>query len=65
MTVERMLFIIAGFMVMLSSALSQLHHIYWLWLTAFLGFMLFQNGFTGFCPLSIILKKLGVPTKEN
>ncbi len=65
MTIERMLFIIAGFIVMLSSALSQLHHIYWLWLTAFIGFMLFQNGFTGFCPMAIILKKLGIASKSD
>ncbi len=65
MTVDRILFISAGFMVMLSCALSQYHHVYWLGLTGFMGFMLFQNGFTGFCPLSIILKKMGVPTKEN
>jgi hypothetical protein len=30
--------------------------------TAFVGANLFQSGFTNFCPLGIILKKLGVPT---
>ncbi|MCS6809827.1 MAG: DUF2892 domain-containing protein, partial [Tepidimonas sp.] len=29
--------------------------------TAFVGLNLFQFGFTNFCPLAIILKKLGVP----
>jgi hypothetical protein len=28
--------------------------------TAFVGFNLFQSGFTGFCPPGILLKKLGV-----
>ncbi|MDM8566243.1 DUF2892 domain-containing protein [Candidatus Halobeggiatoa sp. HSG11] len=65
MTVERIVFIIAGFVVMLSSSLSQLHNINWLWLTAFIGFMLFQSGFTGFCPLAIILKKMGIATTEQ
>jgi hypothetical protein len=29
--------------------------------TAFVGFNLFQSGFTGFCPPGILLRKLGVP----
>ena len=33
----------------------------WLWLTFFVGANLFQYGFTKFCPLGLILKKLGVP----
>lgn len=32
----------------------------WLWLTAFVGFNLFQSGFTGFCPLASILRKMGL-----
>ena len=32
-----------------------------LWFTAFVGANLFQSGFTGFCPMDSILKKLGVP----
>lgn len=34
---------------------------YWLWVTAFVGANLFQYGFSKFCPLGSILKKLGVP----
>ena len=34
---------------------------WWLAFTAFVGANLFQSGFTNFCPLGIILKKLGVP----
>ena len=33
---------------------------YWLWFAAFVGFNLFQSSFTNFCPLEMILKKLGV-----
>jgi hypothetical protein len=29
--------------------------------TAFVGANLFQSAFTNFCPLGIILRKLGVP----
>ncbi|MGQ3891162.1 YgaP family membrane protein [Legionella sp. CNM-4043-24] len=28
-----------------------------LWFTVFVGLNLFQSGFTGFCPLELILKK--------
>jgi hypothetical protein len=31
-----------------------------LWFTAFVGANLLQSGFTRFCPLEIVLKKLGV-----
>ncbi|MCK5720737.1 MAG: DUF2892 domain-containing protein [Thiomargarita sp.] len=65
MTVERIVFVFAGTFIMLSLALSQYHHIYWLGFTFFIGFNLFQSGFTGFCPLAIILKKLGVPTESQ
>lgn len=34
---------------------------YWLLFTAFVGANLLQYGFSKFCPLAIILKKLGVP----
>jgi len=36
---------------------------YWLWFTAFVGANLFQFGLSGFCPMGMILKKLGVPEK--
>ncbi len=65
MTVERIVFIVAGSFILISLALSQLHHIYWLWFTAFVGFNLLQSGFTKFCPLAIILKKVGVPTASQ
>ncbi len=32
----------------------------WLWLAAFVGANLLQSSFTGFCPLAIVLKRLGV-----
>jgi hypothetical protein len=33
---------------------------WWLAFTAFVGFNLLQSGFTCWCPLEIILRKLGV-----
>ena len=37
---------------------------YWLLFTAFVGANLFQFGFTGFCPIALVLKKLGVPASR-
>jgi hypothetical protein len=63
MTVERIVLMMAGTFILLSLALSQLHHPYWLWFTAFVGANLLQSSLTGFCPLAIVLKKVGVPTE--
>jgi hypothetical protein len=50
----------AGAFVLASLLLAKYHSPYWLWFTAFVGFNLLQSSFTGFCPLEIILGKLGV-----
>lgn len=50
----------AGTFVLLSLALAYFHSPNWLWFTAFVGFNLLQSSFTGFCPLEIVLRKLGV-----
>ena len=65
MTSERIIRIMAGFFVMLSLALgwqgSPVFVSEWfLAFTAFVGFNLFQSGFTGFCPPEILLKKFGI-----
>lgn len=64
MTIERIIRIMAGFFVMLSLALgwqgSPIFVSEWfLALTAFVGFNLFQSGFTGFCPPEKLLTRLG------
>ncbi len=59
MNVDRLVFAIAGLFVLASLALSQLHSVYWLWFTAFVGANMLQAAFTGFCPMAIILRKLG------
>ena len=48
----------AGFMVLLSVALTWFVHPGWAWLTVFVGVNLFQQSFTGFCPAAIVLKKV-------
>jgi hypothetical protein len=60
MSIDRIVIAFAGTMVLLSLLLSQLHNQNWLWLTAFVGLNLLQSSFTGFCPLAIMLKKLGI-----
>ena len=66
MTVERYIRIFAGTFILLSLLLgvqgSPLFVSEWfLLLTAFVGANLLQFGFTNFCPLGLIRKKLGVP----
>lgn len=59
MTIERIVLAVAGAMVLLSLVLSQVHHPYWLYFTAFIGINLLQSAFTGFCPMAMILKAAG------
>ncbi len=66
MTVERYIRIFAGLFIIVSLALgleeSPIFVSRWaLAFTAFVGVNLFQFGFTNFCPMGIILRKLGVP----
>ncbi|MBN9228531.1 MULTISPECIES: YgaP family membrane protein [Legionella] len=68
MHAERIVRIVAGAFILLSLAFgvpeSPLYlSKYFLWVTVFVGANLFQSGFTQFCPLEMILKKLGVGTK--
>ncbi len=65
MTVDNFVHVFAGTFILLSLALGVqaspiFHSSYWLWFTAFVGANLLQFGFSGFCPLGTILKKLGV-----
>jgi hypothetical protein len=67
MNSERLIRIIAGSFILLSLVLA---HVYnganlingptWLWFTAFVGANLLQSGFTRWCLMEKILKKVGV-----
>lgn len=59
MNIDRMVMAFAGLVILVSLGLSQIHSPNWLFLTAFVGLNLFQAAFTGFCPLAIVLKRLG------
>jgi len=58
MRVEKNLRLIAGVFIILSLVLSRVHSEYWLLFTAFVGLNLLQSGFTNWCTMMTILKKL-------
>ena len=65
MNTNRMIRIFAGAFVLVSLALGApasplFVNANWLWFTAFVGANLLQSAFSGFCPLALILRKLGV-----
>lgn len=69
MTIRRYVQLFAGSLVMLSLALGApgsplFRSQSWLLFTGFLGFMLAQSAITGFCPMAILLKALGVKGSE-
>ena len=66
MTVDRWVHVFAGTFILVSLLLGVpgspvFVSTWWLAFTAFVGANLLQYGFTDFCPLGWILKKLGVP----
>jgi hypothetical protein len=60
MSIDRIVMAFAGTMILASLLLGSYVHHNWFWLTAFVGANLLQSSFTGFCPLVIILRRLGV-----
>lgn len=52
--------VVAGTFILVSLVLGISVHRYWFFFTAFVGLNLFQFGFSGWCLMGIILKKLGV-----
>lgn len=57
--------VVAGLFVLVTLALgaaaSPLYmSAWWLWGTAFVGANLLQSGFTQWCPMELVLRKLGV-----
>ncbi|MCG6968476.1 MAG: DUF2892 domain-containing protein [Gammaproteobacteria bacterium] len=59
MNIDRIVMAFAGFAILLSVVLSQVHSVNWLWFTGFVGANMLQASFTGFCPLAAILKSIG------
>ena len=61
-SIDRIVLAFAGTVVLASLALGLTVNPWWFALTAFVGLNLLQSAFTGFCPLAIVLKRLGVRT---
>jgi len=59
MSIDKIVLAFAGVVIISSLALSQVHSVNWLWLSAFVGVNMLQAAFTGFCPLASILKMAG------
>ena len=60
MTIDSAVLRFAGVVVLASVLLSIYVHPYWIGLTIFAGLNMLQASFTGFCPVAMIFKKLGV-----
>jgi hypothetical protein len=65
MSVEHGVEAFAGFMVLLSVALTWLVHPNFVWLTVFVGLNLFQQAFTGFCPAASLFRRLGLKSERE
>jgi hypothetical protein len=59
MTTHNFIRVIAGSVVLTGVALAYWLHPAWLLLPAFAAVNLIQSAFTGFCPPTLILRKLG------
>lgn len=60
MSIDRVVLAFAGLMILASLVLGHLVSPGWYGLAAFVGANLLQSAFTGFCPLAMILRRLGV-----
>ena len=60
MSIDRAVLAFAGSMIILSVVLAHFVSPWWLLLTLFVGGNLLQSSFTGFCPLAMVLRKLGM-----
>lgn len=65
MTVNDYIHVIAGTFILISLALGNWVNPYWFLFTAFVGANLLQYGFSKFCPMAVVLKKLGVSEKSR
>ena len=59
MSLDRVMFVFAGSMILLSVLLSFTVHQWWIVLAVFAGLNMIQAAFTGFCPAAMLFKRLG------
>jgi hypothetical protein len=61
-SIDRLVLVFAGTMILLGTVLAATVTPRFLLLTGFVGANLLQSAFTGFCPLAKILKRAGCST---
>ncbi len=60
MSIDRVVFAFAGTVVLIGTLLGWIATAWWLLLPVFVGANMLQASFTGWCPLAMLLKRLGV-----
>jgi hypothetical protein len=65
MSLERMILLVVGVVVLGSVLLGVYYSPKWFWVTGLMGVHLIQASFTGMCPVVKILKSMGVPEKAG
>ena len=61
--IERLTYLIAGIIILTSATLAYTININWIFLVGFVGLMLVIFALSGYCPMAILLKKLGIKEK--
>jgi uncharacterized membrane protein YeaQ/YmgE (transglycosylase-associated protein family) len=64
-TLERIIHALAGTVVLMTLGLGRRHSARWRILTAFVGANLLLDAAVGWCPTSVLLHRLGVPTASE
>ncbi len=65
MNPDKVVRVLAGTMILISVALTHFVSPWWLLLTIFVGVNLIQSAFTGFCPPTIIMRKMGWAKEDS
>lgn len=60
MNLDRSIFLLAGTLTLIGTALGAAVSPWWLLLTAFVGLNMLQASLTGICPAAFILKRFGI-----
>lgn len=60
--IERATSLLAGSIVLLSLGMGRLHSSRWRLLTLMVGSNLLLNAVVGWCPATLVMKRLGIPT---
>ena len=62
--IERTIYLLGGIFVFVSGLLALWVNLKFLYFTIFVGGMLINFSLTGWCPMAIILQKIGLKEKE-